>query len=450
MPVEVAEHERPDAVGIAEGEQRVLAQHDRRERAADALHRVHRALGERAGVVRDERADDLGVGGRAEPHALLHAAPRAARWCSSGCRCGRARRCGPGGAPRSAASSSSAPSRWSSSAHARSPRGPGGACSLPSSKTCATRPMSLHGGHAPAVGDGDAGALLPAVLQRVEREVGQAGDVAAGRVDAEDAAHAAGRHRIRERVLVRLARVGRRQLERELAAAQRDRRAAQRADLSTRHTRSVARLGQGRLVLGRAARDDQAAALAEERHRVAAGAARSQPRGRCRRPAPARPGRRRGRRRRRRGPSAGRRPRARGRRADRTASAAQAGRPRGCARHSRRRRGPATPSRRTPAPARRAGTASRSRRPAPSGRRTRPARALRRSRRPASGGSACRRSRCRARRCPETTGRAEHLAGLRHARDRLAQRVGRARALRVAEVEAVRDRGRLARRCRRR
>ena len=46
-----------------------------------------------------------------------------------------------------------------------------------------------HGEHAPAVADGDAGALLPAVLERVEREVGEAGDVAAGRVDAEDAAH---------------------------------------------------------------------------------------------------------------------------------------------------------------------------------------------------------------------------------------------------------------------
>ena len=32
--VEIAEHERPDAVGVAEGEQRVLAQHDRGERAA--------------------------------------------------------------------------------------------------------------------------------------------------------------------------------------------------------------------------------------------------------------------------------------------------------------------------------------------------------------------------------------------------------------------------------
>ena len=32
--VEIAQHERPDAVRIAEGEQRVLAQDDRRERAA--------------------------------------------------------------------------------------------------------------------------------------------------------------------------------------------------------------------------------------------------------------------------------------------------------------------------------------------------------------------------------------------------------------------------------
>ena len=50
-------------------------------------------------------------------------------------------------------------------------------------------PHVAHGEHAPAVADGDARALLPAVLQRVEREVGEAGDVAAGRVDAEDAAH---------------------------------------------------------------------------------------------------------------------------------------------------------------------------------------------------------------------------------------------------------------------
>ncbi len=46
-----------------------------------------------------------------------------------------------------------------------------------------------HREHAAAVGDGDARALLAAVLQRVEREIGEAGDIATGRVDAEDAAH---------------------------------------------------------------------------------------------------------------------------------------------------------------------------------------------------------------------------------------------------------------------
>ena len=45
------------------------------------------------------------------------------------------------------------------------------------------------GEHAAAVADCDAGALLPAVLERIEREVGEARDIAAGRVDAEDAAH---------------------------------------------------------------------------------------------------------------------------------------------------------------------------------------------------------------------------------------------------------------------
>ena len=48
--------------------------------------------------------------------------------------------------------------------------------------------LVAHGHDAAACDDGDAGGLLPAVLERVEREVRQAGDVVAGRVDAEDAA----------------------------------------------------------------------------------------------------------------------------------------------------------------------------------------------------------------------------------------------------------------------
>ena len=47
---------------------------------------------------------------------------------------------------------------------------------------------------------GDARRLLPAVLERVQREVGEAGDVVLGRVDPEDAALVARSVAIVERV----------------------------------------------------------------------------------------------------------------------------------------------------------------------------------------------------------------------------------------------------------
>ncbi len=51
----------------------------------------------------------------------------------------------------------------------------------------------LDDGDLAVVADGDAGALLPAVLQGVETEEGEASDVVARREDAEDAAGVAGR-----------------------------------------------------------------------------------------------------------------------------------------------------------------------------------------------------------------------------------------------------------------
>ncbi len=45
-----------------------------------------------------------------------------------------------------------------------------------------------QGGDLPALAGGDPGRFLAAVLERVEREVGEPGDLAAGRVDAEDPA----------------------------------------------------------------------------------------------------------------------------------------------------------------------------------------------------------------------------------------------------------------------
>ncbi len=50
-------------------------------------------------------------------------------------------------------------------------------------------PELAEDGQAPAVGDGDPGRLLPSVLEGVQSEVRDARDVAARRVDSEDAAH---------------------------------------------------------------------------------------------------------------------------------------------------------------------------------------------------------------------------------------------------------------------
>ena len=49
-------------------------------------------------------------------------------------------------------------------------------------------PLVAHGHDVAALGGGDARRLLPAVLERVEREVGQPRDLAPRRDDAEDAA----------------------------------------------------------------------------------------------------------------------------------------------------------------------------------------------------------------------------------------------------------------------
>ena len=65
---------------------------------------------------------------------------------------------------------------------------PRSARSFCSSKTWLTRPLSRMRHDVAALGHGDARRLLPAVLQRVEGEVGEAGDIRAGGVDAEDAA----------------------------------------------------------------------------------------------------------------------------------------------------------------------------------------------------------------------------------------------------------------------
>ena len=76
--VDPAEHERPEAVRVAERDQRALRERDDRVRAVEPPHRVRDGLVERRLVVRDQRRDHLAVGGRAQRDACLRAARRGA------------------------------------------------------------------------------------------------------------------------------------------------------------------------------------------------------------------------------------------------------------------------------------------------------------------------------------------------------------------------------------
>ena len=122
--VDAADHQRADAVGIAEPGDRVLGEDDGGEGALDLLHGVGDGGAQVARrVVRDQRRDHLGVRGRVQPHPLL------AQLVAEGGRVGqvavvgRARSSGLRRAARSAGRCATRSSRWSSSARGRSPSG---------------------------------------------------------------------------------------------------------------------------------------------------------------------------------------------------------------------------------------------------------------------------------------------------------------------------------------
>ena len=95
--------------------------------------------GARRSGPRSPRCRTSSRAGRRAPRARC-----AARRYSSGCRCDRARRCGPGGGASPAACSASGTTRWSSSACGRSrSRHPTARVRLTSSNTCGTRPSSF-------------------------------------------------------------------------------------------------------------------------------------------------------------------------------------------------------------------------------------------------------------------------------------------------------------------
>ena len=232
--VDAADHQRADAVGIAEPGDRVLGEDDGGEGALDLLHRVGDGGAQVARrVVRDQRRDHLGVRGRVQPHPLL------AQLVAEGGRVGQVAVVGQRDRPAAGVLHDRlgvAPDGRAGGRVARvADRHPAGQRrQLRLVEHLVDEAHVLHRHHPAAVGDGDARALLAAVLQRVEAEVGEPCDVAVGGadrvVDAEDAAHQAPTA-LRDAGVVQRGRLGQRQLR----GADPDGRPADRADLAQRH-----------------------------------------------------------------------------------------------------------------------------------------------------------------------------------------------------------------------
>ena len=195
--LEPAEDQRTDAVRVAGGVQGVLVHEDEAEGAAQPRQHVERRRLEGAvGVVGEQRRDQGGVGGVAAGRARRGAASSPRR---------------PSTRSRSSAvlmrlplwASATVPPAWPPSvgwAFSQVRAAGGGVAAVADREVAAQRReralVEDLGDQAHvlvdedllAVGGRDAGRLLPAVLQRVEAEVGELGDVLAGGPDAEDAA----------------------------------------------------------------------------------------------------------------------------------------------------------------------------------------------------------------------------------------------------------------------
>ena len=184
---EPPERERPHPVRVAEGDDRVLGHHHGRVGALEPRHHVgDRVLDEAALVGGEQRRDDLRVGGAAEGDAaLLQRVP-----VLDGV--GQVAVVGEG-----QLAAVVAPDRLRVLPGAAAG---GRVADVADRHVALERPQLLlvedlgdearvaHRRDVAALAGGDPGRLLPAVLERVEAEVGEAGDVVAGRVYAEDAA----------------------------------------------------------------------------------------------------------------------------------------------------------------------------------------------------------------------------------------------------------------------
>ena len=178
--------ERPDPVRVAEGDDRVLGHHHGRVGALEPRHHLRDRVLDRLAVVGGEqRGDDLRVGGAAElDPAPLQLAPELDR-------VGQVAVVGEGDLAAVVA-----PDRLRVLPGAAA----GGRVADVADRHVALERLQLllvedlgdqarvaHRRDVAALAGGDPGRLLAAVLQRVEAEVGEAGDVVAGCVYAEDA-----------------------------------------------------------------------------------------------------------------------------------------------------------------------------------------------------------------------------------------------------------------------
>src|SRR5438105_384070 len=185
---ELAEAERPHAARVAKGHERAFGEKNDGERAVESQHRVRRCVGERRGVVRDQRGDHLAVGrgrqavpGGSELRAQLGCVREVAV------------------VPERDGSRRSVLHEWLRVPPLRRPgrrvaRVPDRELAAQSSQLLLVEDLRdeahvAQRSHAALIGDRDACGFLTAVLQREQAEVRDARDVSLGRPDAEEAAH---------------------------------------------------------------------------------------------------------------------------------------------------------------------------------------------------------------------------------------------------------------------
>ena len=183
------DHERPEAVRVAEGDEPSLRERDDGVGAVETLHRVRHGLVERRLVVRDQRRDELAVGRRPERDA----GPAARRALADVDQVAVV-------AERDGARAAVLDERL----RVRPLRRAGRRVAVVADRDLAAQAAELllvedlgdepevaQRRQAPVLGDRDPRRLLAAMLQREEAEVREPRDVAVGCVDAEDAAHQA-------------------------------------------------------------------------------------------------------------------------------------------------------------------------------------------------------------------------------------------------------------------